>query len=99
MKLLFLLLSLLNFFDGIFTFLGIKLNHISEANPLMNYLWEISPFLFLLLKVALSFFLVYLAISFSSKNIRLWVFLLSIPLMLYSSILLLHIVWITKTFS
>ncbi|EOR22865.1 hypothetical protein A499_15781 [Niallia nealsonii AAU1] len=96
MKILFLLLSLLNFLDGIFTFLGIQFNHISESNPIMNHLWEISPFLFLLLKICLSLFLFYLAIYFYSKNTRTWIFLLFIPLALYSSVMVLHIVWMTN---
>ncbi|WP_396954432.1 DUF5658 family protein [Niallia sp.] len=99
LKILFISLSLLNFFDGILTFLGIKSNQIAEANPLMNSLWKISPSLFLILKLGLSIFLFYLAIYFYSKNVRLWIFLLSIPLVLYSSVLLLHMFWITKIVS
>ncbi|WP_400248059.1 DUF5658 family protein [Niallia sp. JL1B1071] len=71
LKLLFLLLSLFNFFEAILTFLEIKSNQIVEANPLMNYLWEIPPTLFIILKLGLLFFLVYLAVYVNSKNIHL----------------------------
>ncbi|WP_035426521.1 DUF5658 family protein [Sediminibacillus sp. JSM 1682029] len=58
MKACFLYLSLLNVLDGVITFLGIKHGYISEANPLMNELYQSGPLFFLLVKMLLSAMLI-----------------------------------------
>lgn len=63
MTILFHYLSLLNIFDGIITFVGLENSLISELNPIMDKLYQMSPMLFLFSKLSLSIFL-YLFIFF-----------------------------------
>lgn len=47
-------LAFLNIFDAYATNYGLHYNLIEESNPLMNYIWHISPILFINIKIALS---------------------------------------------
>lgn len=60
MKRLLILLLILNLFDAIATFIGLKVNMIEEANPMMAALYKKDPFLFIAVKASLSFFLLFL---------------------------------------
>ncbi|KAB7671196.1 DUF5658 family protein [Bacillus sp. B1-b2] len=95
MKIIFILLSVLNLFDGIFTYIGLRLQLITEANPLMHFMWTTSPSYFLISKTILSLLLLYLAYSFSTKHTHVWKFILSVPLCLYTAVFFIHISWLT----
>ncbi|MFN7250064.1 MAG: DUF5658 family protein [Anaerobacillus sp.] len=91
----FLILSVLNLLDGIFTFWGLSFNFITEANPLMDWLWMKSPWLFIGFKVFLSSSIIILA--FHSKHLsnqRRWKIFLLLVNVLYSFILFLHFYWV-----
>lgn len=93
-KFLFLLLSFLNILDAVFTSIGLHFQFIKEANPLMNSLWNISPFLFLFCKITLSVLLVFLAYFFLLEAKRRWYLFLSLPVLFYFGVLIIHIGWI-----
>lgn len=95
MKILFLIISFLNLADGLLTYIGIQLELIDEANPLMSSVWEISPFLFLALKIFLSIILFIFAYTFSTKHVKTWTIILIVPLLLYASIFAVHLTWIS----
>lgn len=40
------IIAILNIFDGYATNYGLKNNYIGESNPIMDYLWKVSPMLF-----------------------------------------------------
>lgn len=98
MKILFMLLSLFNLADGLFTYIGLRLQLISESNPLMEMIWNISPILFLFCKVILSFLLFCISMLFITKYQKTWTCVLIIPLSIYGSIMLLHFAWILTAF-
>ncbi|WP_413774826.1 DUF5658 family protein [Cytobacillus firmus] len=70
MKWIFTYLAFLNFLDGFITYFGIQYGYIQEGNPLMEFVYNANPVFFLVLKVALSCFLVALisAQSFSFRR-------------------------------
>ncbi|MCM3214294.1 DUF5658 family protein [Niallia taxi] len=94
-KILFWTIGILNLADGILTYIGMQLQLIGEANPLMSSIWELSPYLFLCCKIALSIFLFILAANFKTKHVKTWRMILAIPLLLYVSIFAVHLTWIT----
>ncbi|WP_445486970.1 DUF5658 family protein [Niallia sp. 03133] len=95
MKILFILISFLNFIDGLFTYVGMHLQLITEFNPLMETIWNISPFLFLFCKISLSIVLFCIArLLFITKYQKAWTLFLLIPVGLYGSIMILHLNWI-----
>jgi hypothetical protein len=57
MILLFYYLTILNLFDAIVTWFGLKHEFISELNPVMSAIYDVSPLLFVGLKASLSIFL------------------------------------------
>ncbi|MGX6446147.1 DUF5658 family protein [Neobacillus sp. K501] len=54
MVILFHYLSALNIFDAFITYFGLKNSIIEEMNPLMNYVFETHPVLFIFIKLAFS---------------------------------------------
>lgn len=66
---LFLFLSVLNFFDGLFTFLGVQNGIIDEYNPLMAVLLYEHPYVFIVVKICLSLFLILLAQNLRGRRI------------------------------
>lgn len=46
------LLLLANLLDGLFTLTLLELNLVSEVNPLLRWIYELSPFSFMLLKLS-----------------------------------------------
>lgn len=92
-----LLLVIFNLLDGIFTFVGLSLGVIEEANPLLV---NFPPHVILLIKIVLSFFLsVLLLFGFPQSKISLWTVIFIIITALYLSVILLHIYWIFTYFS
>ncbi|CAM3895227.1 DUF5658 domain-containing protein [Mesobacillus thioparans] len=57
MTLLFYYLIILNLFDAAVTWIGLENSLISELNPFILAVYEAHPFLFILIKVILSIFL------------------------------------------
>ena len=51
-------LALLNFIDGILTYIGLEFNLIEEADVLMRIIYEAKPSFFLIIKTILSIVLV-----------------------------------------
>lgn len=89
-------LLLLTIFDSLFTDFGIKNNIISEANPLMRFVYESSIFGFYFLKISLPIVLLYVITKFELKRyIRI---LIGITLLLYIFVLFQHSLWITLLF-
>lgn len=65
-----ILLFLLNMFDLFFTYAGLKIHAIEEANPIMAYFYELHPFMFVFMKI----FAVVIGIFFIAKIIeKTWV--------------------------
>ncbi|PAE22170.1 hypothetical protein CHH80_01760 [Bacillus sp. 7504-2] len=94
-SILLLFLSILNLFDGLMTFFGIHFDLINELNPFMNYIIQVDLLLFLSLKAILSIFLFILAIFFRHRQASIFVKgLLIISLLLYSSVTIVHILWL-----
>ena len=94
MKFIFTYLALLNLFDGIVSFIGLKRGVITEANPLMNELYSYHPVLFLALKVSLSLFL-YLFIFFNIVPRMSWFKALTLlAATLYTGTFILHGFWL-----
>lgn len=95
MNSLFIILSILNFFDGIATYIGIHHQFIEEYNPIMASLIDWNPLLFLLIKFSLSFLLILLSKYMKgiqiSKGLQ---GLLTIALGLYTVVAVVHITWL-----
>lgn len=95
MKKYFLILSILNLFDGISTSIVLTKNITNESNLLMETLWNLHPTLFIGLKVLLSLVLIYLAYNFkTTRNLKLWIKILQLCCVAYITIFFVHITWI-----
>ncbi|WP_353961112.1 DUF5658 family protein [Neobacillus sp. CF12] len=92
--LLFHYLSLLNIFDAFITYFGLENSFIQEMNPLMSKIYEASPVLFLITKLAFSLclylFILFKKVPSSSLTKGLTVFATSF----YTVIFFLHCWWI-----
>ncbi|WP_456273089.1 DUF5658 family protein [Bacillus sp. AK031] len=96
MKTLLHLLALLNILDALITLIGLKGNHIEEANPLMGSLYTTHPLLFLFTKLSLSAIL-YLVIYYDHFPKKKWFTALTYTAAtLYTFTLILHSIWITQ---
>ncbi|WP_080848420.1 DUF5658 family protein [Cytobacillus gottheilii] len=94
MKVILYYLALLNLLDGAVTYFGLRHNIITEANPLMEAIYEVGPHWFLILKVALSGLLYGLNITGivpDGKGIR---GLAMFAVVLYTAVCALHSFWI-----
>jgi hypothetical protein len=91
---LFIWLAVLNFIDGVATYLGYRGNIIQEVNPIMAEIMGKSTFNFLLLKVIVSLVLVGLSfIAYKTENMRVLRITLKIAVLAYGVITLMHAVW------
>jgi hypothetical protein len=98
MKLVFHYLALLNIADGVLTHIGLSQSLIEEANPIMNALYIIDPFLFLGVKLSFSFIL-YMFIFYDKIPTKQWfTSLTSIAVFVYTCTFLLHSVWLYQSF-
>jgi hypothetical protein len=98
MKLVFHYLSLLNIVDGVLTYIGLSQSLIQEANPIMNILYTIDPFLFLGVKLSFSFIL-YTFIFYDKIPTKQWFkSLTSIAVFVYTCIFFLHGIWLYHSF-
>ena len=66
------LIAILNIFDGVTTNYGLKKGAIEELNPIMDFLWLVSPLLFLTLKFSLSILIVIISILVYKKVVKLF---------------------------
>ncbi|WP_246943843.1 DUF5658 family protein [Bacillus pinisoli] len=99
MKLTFHYLAILNLLDGLLSFLGLNLSLMQEANPIMNELYTIHPFLFLTVKATFSIVL-YLFIIYNKIPTKLWFKSLTyLASTLYTATLFLHVAWIYQAFN
>ncbi|MCH1624903.1 DUF5658 family protein [Ferdinandcohnia quinoae] len=94
MKVIFSYLAIVNLLDGIFTYVGLQLLVITEVNPLMNYLYEKDPLLFMGMKFALSITLGGF-ILLNKLPTTGWVRVLAtLTSIIYTAIFILHGFWI-----
>lgn len=95
-----IMIAILNFFDGLFTYYGITYNYIDEANPIMKLLIHINPILFLMGKFFLSIVIIVITWNVANKSYDLFKKYFSICLLglflLYSGIFSVHIFWISQ---
>lgn len=89
-------LVVLNFLDGLLTYIGLSLGAITEANPILA---SFSPFALLMTKLLLSLCLFsFLYTPFVHIQSRSWRYSLIFVNTLYSLILLLHLSWLILFF-
>lgn len=87
-SIMYILIAIFNLFDAIFTHMFIKLGLVKEINPCMSFLINISPTLFLIIKIGIVNILIYLVwkyrhkLSFSSASIGI-AFVFYLVLVLY----------------
>jgi hypothetical protein len=81
--------------DAMLTDIGLRLQLIDEANPLMRYLYEHSYLLFYGFKIILPLSLFFLAAKVGKRLLINSLFRLSA--VVYAGILLLHYYWITTS--
>lgn len=94
MKLLFQYLAVLNLLDAFLTYYGLRNSYITEANPLMNSLYEAHPFLFMMVKLTLSF-LLYVLSLYITPHPAYWIKGISVvACACYTFICLLHGYWL-----
>ncbi|WP_391122985.1 DUF5658 family protein [Psychrobacillus sp. L3] len=87
------MLLVLAIFDSFFTYFGIRNDHITEANPLMHFVYETNIPGFYLLKICLPLLLIYLLTKLQpNRHIQI---LLSIAIILYTFVFLQHLFWIS----
>ena len=93
------LIAALNIFDGVTTAYGLKEGAIEELNPIMDFLWMVSPVLFLALKFSLSVMVVIISISVYKKGSKTFQGVYSVLLVgvccVYFGIFFLHIMWLS----
>lgn len=82
-------LYVLNLLDLIFTYIGLRLMFIEEANPIMAYFYEVSPLSFILIKIIVVFLGIFAISRIYNKS---WVkHSVSILNLIYVLIFVLHI--------
>lgn len=90
---LIFIIFFLNFFDLTFTLIGLSLGHITEANPIMDYLYQYNPWAFSIIKLLVPS--IFLAIIYwivkGGKESVVTKGLLTVTAVIYSFIAILHI--------
>ncbi|MBS4174188.1 DUF5658 family protein [Bacillus sp. FJAT-49736] len=94
MRALLYYLAILNLMDAFITFFGLYYSYIAEANPLMNLLYEINPYLFISLKVGLTILLLFLTNKWKAFHSPLPKMLVVFASTLYTLAFLLHSYWL-----
>ncbi|MCT2534458.1 DUF5658 family protein [Aquibacillus koreensis] len=96
-KYLFIYLAILNLFDGVVTIYGLKHAYIKELNPVMNHLYEQSPTVFFITKLALSICLLLFVFSSRLTFSKGWMKSLTLAAaFLYTCTLFLHAIWLLQ---
>lgn len=88
-----ILLLLLAVVDSFFTDFGIQKQYITEANPLMAFIYETSIWGFYTLKISLPCVLLYLLTKIEPK--RYLKLLIGSAILLYGAVLVQHIYWLS----
>jgi len=96
-KFLFHYLSLLNIVDGVLTYWGLEQSLISELIPIMNQVYQWSPFLFIILKLFLSICLYLFIILKITPQTLLVKGLMLIAVSFYTFVFFLHYDWIANS--
>ncbi|WP_174733638.1 DUF5658 family protein [Mesobacillus harenae] len=92
---LFHYLSTLNIVDAVLTFVGLENALIEEANPLMSQIYSEHPFLFIFVKLSLSFLLYLFIIYKKVPNSKVTKGLTVIASVFYTITFIVHCIWIT----
>ncbi|CAN7193842.1 DUF5658 family protein [Rossellomorea sp. LjRoot5] len=98
MRYLLLYILLLNLVDAFVTMYGLHFHYISESNPLMHTLYLTAPWLFLLLKVGLSFVLLFLLFHLKTdkRSSRVLLLVSVFAAVSYSCVFLMHGYWLLE---
>ncbi|MGQ4665906.1 DUF5658 family protein [Metabacillus halosaccharovorans] len=94
MKRICYFLALLNFVDGILTYIGLKLNLIEEANVVMRIIYEAEPICFLVVKALLSILLFTLCFYHKIPSNKVLKTISCVGASLYTFVMFIHIYWI-----
>lgn len=96
----FMLISILNLADCFFTYIALENKITTEANPLMAFVWDIHPLIFVLVKTFLSILLVFLALKFDTPQTRKtqWKWMLQLTSLAYLFVFFTHVTWIALYF-
>lgn len=95
-KRLFIILAILNAFDGLATAYGLHLDLVEEQNPVALYLWEKHPIVFIGSKLLLSMILLYFPF-FTNQAIwekKFWTATLVVLTTVYVLVDVIHVVWL-----
>ncbi|MCU9612791.1 DUF5658 family protein [Caldibacillus lycopersici] len=93
---LFHYLAIVNLLDGVITYFGLKNGYIKEANPIMAFLYQVHPSVFISMKLILSV-LIYTMILIHHIPVSKISFTVStIVSIMYTVILFLHSVWLSN---
>ncbi|MHC0037567.1 DUF5658 family protein [Pseudoneobacillus sp. C159] len=91
---LFMYLAFINVFDGFVTYVGLITGNIEELNPIMNYLYEVDPLLFIGVKLSLSFLLLIIYFLIKEPKSVVLKSLLLVSSIIYTLVCLKHSYWI-----
>ena len=94
MKILIIYLFCLNLIDGFLTYYGLFHSYIEEGNPIMSYLYNFDPLIFLAVKIAFSLCLICFLYSERILSNLFIKRLMSFASVIYTFILFLHGDWI-----
>lgn len=87
-----MLLLLFAISDAIFTDMGLRYNHIEEANPFMLFLYDKSILSFYVVKIALPLLLMYFIAKIEIKPF--FIVLFFSTLLLYFFVFFIHLFWL-----
>lgn len=94
MHVIFLYLAWMNAIDGILTQVGLYFSRIKEGNILMKELYNVNPYLFLIFKFILSFFLyLFFVTKFTSSHTIVKACIYG-SVTLYGFVMLIHAFWL-----
>ena len=92
-----IILFILAILDALFTDIGIKNQLITESNPIMRKIYNMSVTGFYIIKIALPILLI--GIITKLEKTQFIVFLLNAAILIYVSVILLHFYWLTIAFA
>ncbi|NKE07459.1 DUF5658 family protein [Mesobacillus selenatarsenatis] len=98
LTLLFYYLITLNLFDAAVTWIGLENSFISELNPFMHAMYEINPFLFILIKVTLSIFLFLFVLFKVVPQSTLIKGITVFASAAYTAVVFMHVFWLVLVF-
>lgn len=96
MKRIYYYLAILNFADGILTYIGLELNLIEEANIAMRLIYEAHPISFLIVKSLLSLLLCTLCFYQKIPNHKFMKTITFVGATLYTMVMFIHAYWVIE---